>query len=196
MKKILLALTHPDEWNQLLPFNSYIKSIKDNYEKVIAVVPYKGYVVISEADEIVTVNDGDFFSYPNVLDTPDRKNESFIQRCVEYCKEKYGEENLDIKSWQGTSYDTGVVNERILSVAKIYKTSFTYAKIFLESESSIKPTKEVFEQVKTKYGELFDENTFIVITRNFVNKATVFNTINSVPDLEEKINYLTNKDFF
>ena len=78
MKKILLALTHPDEWNQLLPFNSYIKSIKDNYEKVIAVVPYKGYVVISEADEIITVNDGDFFSYPNVLDTPNRKNEAFI----------------------------------------------------------------------------------------------------------------------
>lgn len=193
MKKTLLALTHPDEWNQLLPFNSYIKSIKDNYEKVIAVVPYKGYVVISEADEIITVNDGDFFSYPNVLDTPDRKNESFIQRCVEYCKEKYGEENLDIKSWQGTNYDTGIVNESILKNYEIYITSFTYAKNFLDSESTIKPTKEVFEQVKAKYGKLFDENTFIVMTRNFTNKALVHNTINSVPDLEERINYLTDK---
>jgi hypothetical protein len=33
------------------------------------------------------------------------------------------------------------------------------------------------------------------MTRNFSNKAVVYNTINSVPDLEEKLNFLTDKGF-
>lgn len=190
MKKILLALTHPDEWNQLLPFNSYINSIKDNYEKVIAVVPYKGYIVITDADEIVTVKDGDLFSYPNILETPHRRNNQFLDKCVNYCITKYGKENLEIKSWQKTDYHDGVVDEFNKPIYEYYKTSFNYVKNFLETESTIKPTKVVFQQINSKYGYLFDDKTFIVMTRNFTNKSTVHNTIHSVPDLEEKLKYL------
>lgn len=191
MKKILLVLTHPDEWNQLLPFNGYIQSIKNNYDKVVAVVPYKGYVVLSEADEIVTVNDGDLFSYPSILETSSRRNVYFLDKCVEYCLKKYGEENVDIRSWQRTKYHIGIVDEFRQTAYEYYITSFTYAKNFLKSESTIKPTEEVFLQIKSKYGHLFDENTFIVMTRNFTNKAITYNTINSTPDLDERLKYLT-----
>lgn len=192
MKK-LLALTHPDEWNQLLPFNSFIRNLKDsnNYDYVIAVVPYKGYIVISEADEIITIKDGDLFSYPSILEKLDtRRNDEFLSRCVNFCFEKYGSENIDIKSWQNTEFDTGVVDEVNRPPIDYYLNSFNYAKNFFDNGLTIKPTKKVFELVEKKYSHLFDDNTLIIITRNFTNKANIHNTTNSLPFLEKTLQFL------
>ena len=194
MKK-LLALTHPDEWNQLLPFNSFIKNLKEQngYEYVIAVVPYKGNIVISEADEIITVEDGDLFSYPSILEKLDtRRNDDFLNRCVRFCFEKYGSENIDIKSWQNTEYDDGVVDEINNPPLDYYRKSFEYAKKFFENGLTIKPTKRTFEEIEKKYGHIFNNKTLILLTRNFTNKVNIHNTTNTLPYLEETLNYLTN----
>jgi hypothetical protein len=194
MKK-LLALTHPDEWNQLLPFNSFIKSLKEQngYEYVIAVVPYKGNIVISEADEIITVADGDLFSYPDILEKLDtRRNDDFLNRCVRFCFEKYGSDNIDIKSWQNTEYDDGVVDEINKPPLDYYRKSFEYAKKFFDGGLTIKPTKKIFKEVENKYGHIFNDKTLILLTRNFNNKANIHNTTNTLPYLEETLNYLTN----
>jgi hypothetical protein len=194
MKK-LLAITHPDEWNQLLPFNSFIRSLKElnGYDYVIAVVPYKGSVVISEADEIITIKDGDLFSYPSILEKLDtRRNNDFLKRCVNFCFEKYGSENIDIKSWQNTEYDDGVVDEINKPALEYYRKSFEYAKKFFDCGLTITPTKKIFEKIKEKYGNLFNDKTLIVMTRNFTNKANVHNTINTLPNLEKTLNYLIN----
>jgi len=191
MKK-LLAITHPDEWNQLLPFNSFIRNLKElnGYDYVIAVVPYKGNVVISEADEIITIKDGDLFSYPAILEEMGgRRNDDFLNRCVKFCVEKYGLENLDIKSWQNTEYDNGVVDESKPPL-HYYLKSFEYAKKFFDDGLTITPTKKVFEEVKKKYKNIFDEKTLILITRNFNNKANTHNTTNTLPHLEKTLNYL------
>jgi len=180
MKK-LLAITHPDEWNQLLPFNSFIRNLKElnGYEYVIAVVPYKGNIVISEADEIITIKDGDLFSYPAILEKLDtRRNDDFLNRCVKFCFEKYGSENIDIKSWQNTDYDDGVVDEINKPPLEYYRKSFEYAKKFFDDGLTITPTKKIFEYVKQKYGNLFNDKTLIVLTRNFTNKANIHNTAN------------------
>ena len=88
--KILIAATHPDEWNQLLPFNSFISTIRNEYDWVIAIVPYKGYVVMSAADEIVTLEDGILFSYPDILEKREtRRNDVFLEKCISFCKKKY-----------------------------------------------------------------------------------------------------------
>jgi hypothetical protein len=193
MKK-LVAITHPDEWNQLLPFNSYINTIKNDYECVIAIVPYKGYIVLSEADEIVTTHDGDIFSYPAILEKNHRRNDEFLDKCVNFCINKYGIENIDIKSWQNTKYDEGIVNEISEPEIKYYQKSFFYAKKFLDYGLTIKPTKGVFNKIKHKYGKFFNGNTFIIMTRNFHNKATFHNTINTLPNLENTIKHLTESD--
>jgi hypothetical protein len=191
MKKYLLVLTHPDEWNQLLPFNSYINSLKSGYEKVIGVVPYKGHIVLSEADEIITVNDGDYFSYPSILENLNtRRNDEFLNKCVNFCVEKYGSENLDIRSWQNTTYDSGVVDEISKPAVEYYKSSFNYAKKFFDDGLTIKPTESGFNAIEVKYGDIFDENTFIVLTRNFSKKTNVHNTINTLPHLKKTIQHL------
>lgn len=192
MKK-LLAITHPDEWNQLLPFNSFIRNLKElnGYEYVIAVVPYKGNIVISEADEIITIKDGDLFSYPAILEKLDtRRNDDFLNRCVKFCFEKYGSENIDIKSWQNTDYDDGVVDEINKPPLEYYRKSFEYAKKFFDDGLTITPTKKIFESVKQKYGNLFNDKTLIVLTRNFTNKANIHNTANTLPYLEKTLNHL------
>jgi len=193
MKKILISLYHPDEWNQLLPYNSYIHEIKDKYSKVISVVPYKGYILMSECDEILTVNDGDFFSYPSVLDTPIRYNHDFLKKCVDYCLEKYGVDNIEIKSYQKTKYDNGVVDQDAPPI-DYYKTSISYAKKFFDNRLIIKPTELIFNSVKQKYGHLFSEKTFILLTRNFKTKALGHNTKVSLPSLGNLLKKLTEND--
>ena len=189
MSKILIALTQPEEWNQILPFNSFINEIKEGYSKVIGIVQYNGYIVLSSVDEIVTVNNGDFFSYPSVLDTKFRENDSFLDKCVNHCIEKYGIENIEIRSWQNTKYDNGVVD--VWSALNSYRTSFGYAKKFFDNGLTIKPTEEVFKSVEQKYGRLFTDKTFILMTRNFNRKTTEYNTSSSLPNLGNLLNQLT-----
>ncbi len=43
------------------------------------------------------------------LDT--RRNDDFLNRCVKFCFEKYGSENIDIKSWQNTDYESVALTE-------------------------------------------------------------------------------------
>jgi hypothetical protein len=193
MKKILLAICHPDEWNQFICFNSYVSEIKNNYSRVVCVLPYKPYVVMSEVDEIVTVQDGLFFSYPQILNYSQRNSNEFLNLSVNYVLEKYGQENVEIKSWQNTKYDDGKVNEA-KGPLDYYQTSFFYAKKFFESGKVIKPTKKIFNIIKKKYQKYFDENTFIILTRNFESKATVHNTSNMLPNLKKTLEFLTNNN--
>lgn len=191
MKKILLAITHPDEWHQFISFNSYIGEVKKNYSYVIGILPYKPYIVMSEVDEIVTVADGDFFSYPEILNFNQRRNDEFLDKCVNYVLEIYGSENVEIVSWQDTKYHCGKVNE-LISVLGYYQTSFDYAKKFFSSGDVIRPTENVYNSIRERYQKNFDENTFILLTRNLQSKAPIHNTLNSLPQLENTIRFLTN----
>ncbi len=189
MLKILLVINHPEEWNQLLPFNAFIHTLKPNYSKVIAAVQYNGYIVISEADELICEKENNFFKYPKMLDTSKREDDLFLEKCVNFCCEKYGVENLDIFSWRETKYNNGVVN--VNNIVDFYKKSFEYVKKYLELGKTIKPTIKTFDFIKNKYGDLFKENTFILLTRNFSNKAPIHNTENSLPNLEKLLSHLT-----
>ena len=193
MSKVLIYITHPEEWNQLLPFNSFINETKSKDSKVIGITQYNGYIVLSSVDEIVTVKNGDFFSYPSVLDSTARENDLFLEKCINYCIEKYGIDNVEIRSWQKTEYDDGVVD--VFSPRSAYTTSLNYAKKFFENGLTIRPTEKTFKSVKKKYGHLFSDKTLVLITRNFKNKSTQFNTSTSLPDLEQLLKKLITEGF-
>jgi hypothetical protein len=193
MSKVLIYITQPEEWNQLLPFNSFINESKTDGSKVIGITQYNGYIVLSSVDEIITVKNGDFFSYPSVLDSASRENDLFLEKCINYCTEKYGIDNIEIRSWQKTEYDDGVVD--VFSPRNTYTTSLDYAKKFFDNGLTIKPTEKVFKSIKKKYGHLFTDKTFILITRNFKNKSTEHNTLSSLPHLEKLLNKLISNGY-
>jgi hypothetical protein len=186
-RKVLIALMHPDEWNQYIPFNGYIASIKKDYDHVVAVVERNPMALLSEADEYYTVKNT---LYPGILDSSSRVNNSFINKCVEKVKEDFKDDELTFVSWQKTNYHGGIVN--ILGPAiHVYTTSFKYAQDWYKSGGLIYPTADAYNRMKDKYSGIFNENTFVVLTRNFKNKAVGGNTKRIIPGFEELINHLT-----
>ncbi len=189
-RNILVALIHPEEWNQYIPFNGYLSNIKQNYEHVIGVVAEKPMALLSEADEYYTVKNGTLFSYPALLNTSARENEAFIIKCAEKIKEDFKNDNLTFVSWQDTTYAKGIINIHG-HPAPVYRTAFANAIEWYKKEKLLCPTKESYDKMSEKYGNLFDDKTFIVLSREYSNKAPVHNTKNSITNFEGLIRHLS-----
>jgi hypothetical protein len=187
--KILVAMIHPEEWNQYIPFDGYLKSIKNNYSKILCVVHEYAKIFITSADVIYTMKNSEMdIKYPSFLDTSVRENHFFIDRCVEEIKKDYPTENLEFVSWQGSNHHSGIVDIRYAT--ETYQTSFKYAQEWYKSGNLVYPTEETFNKIKLKYEKPFDEKTYIILTRNFKNKANVYNTSHFMPEIDKFINHL------
>ncbi len=189
-RNILVALIHPEEWNQYIPFNGYLSTIKGNYDHTIGVVAEKPMALLSEADEYYTIKNGTLFSYPALLDTSARENESFIIKCAEKIKEDFKEDNLTFVSWQDTTYAKGIISITD-HPAPVYRTAFANAIKWYKKEKLLCPTFNSFQKMSEKYGNLFNDNTFIVLSREYANKAPVHNTKNSITNFEAFLRHLT-----
>lgn len=190
-RKILVALIHPEEWNQYIPFNGYLSSIRDQYDYVIGVVAEKPLILLSEVDEYYTLDNGySELSYPRVLDTSVRENHEFIDKCVSKIQSDFEGCNLSYVSWQRTSVFPGIVDIKG-DAAKVYRTSFKCAQDWYKKEKLICPTEETFHKVKDEFGHLFNDNTFILLSRNFQMKAPEHNTKNSIINFESMVRFLT-----
>jgi len=191
--KILVAMIHPEEWNQYIPFDGYLKSIKNNYSKIICVVHEYAKIFITSADIIYTMKNSEMdIKYPAFLDTNVRENHYFIDKCIDEIKKDFPNEELEFVSWQSTSHHSGIVDIRYAT--QTYKTSFKYAQEWYKSGSLVYPTEKTFNKIKLKYGGIFDKKTFIILTRNFKNKASVYNTSNFMPEIDNFVNHLLDND--
>lgn len=189
--KVLVALIQPEEWNQYIPFNGYISTIKAQYDYVIGVIAEKPMVLLSEVDEYYTVKDGESdFSYPSLLDTSARENNDFIDLCINKIKEDFAEDDLEFISWQNTNHSTGIVNIRD-NAANVYRTSFGYAQKWYDLGRLIYPTKKTFDKISNKYKDKLSDDFFIVLSRNYANKAPAHNTKKSIPNFNLLLKFLT-----
>jgi len=68
---------------------------------------------------------------------------------------------------------------------------YTWIKEWLK-EKSLECSKNTFNKIKEKYGHLFNEKTFVFVSRNFKNKNISANTTVMYPDCEKMLQYLTN----
>lgn len=193
-RKILVALMHPDEWNQYIPFNGYIKSIKDNYDYIISVAAENPLHLLSEADEYYTIKNSDLkhLGYPTILDSPIRTNDLFIEKCCEQILKDFPEDNLTLISWQKTKYHGGIIKSS-MSTNEQYRVAFKYAQAWYDAQKLIYPTENVYNNIKQKYGHLFNDDTFIVISRNYKNKATIQNTNSIVTNFYDLLKFLTHR---
>ena len=191
--KILVALIHPEEWNQYIPFNGYISTIKNNYDYVIGVVAEKPLILLSEVDECYTITDGLCgTSYPSILDTSSRENHQFINKCVEQIKQDFSEDELTFISWQKTAHHTGIIDIHSRNPSEVYRTSFGYAQVWYKLHKTIQPTEKTFINISKKYGHLFDDKTFILLSRNFKNKSPIHNSKTCIINFEPLLDFLVN----
>lgn len=188
-RKILVASIHPEEWNQYIPFNGYLSTIKHDYDHVVGVIAYNPLILLSEADEYYTVKNGNGFAYPALLDTSARENHEFINKCINQIKKDFQSEELHFVSWQNTSETKGVIDIR-QNPAIVYRKSFSCAQDWYKSGKLIYPTINSYNSISNKFGHLITDDTFIVLTRDYNNKSPIHNTKTSIKNFELMISFL------
>lgn len=193
-RKILVALIHPDEFNQFIPFNGYINSIKNNFDYVVGVVPENPLILLSSANEYYTIKNESMneLKYPQVLDTSTRLNNAFINKCVAQVLNDFKNDDLTFISWQPTNYHEGVLTKNMINT-DVYRVSFKWAQEWYKTKQLICPTEQTYNRIKERYQHLFDSNTFILLSRNFKNKATIHNSDSIIINFQDLVAFLTTK---
>ena len=74
-----------------------------------------------------------------------------------------------------------------------YKRDLSYIKEYLQKGNLLKPSQKSFENIKEKYGHMFNENTFIVLTRNFTKKQPGTNSSSVQPNSEKFFQFLIDR---
>ena len=198
MRRVLVGIIYPDEWNQYIPFNSYLSNVKSDYDEIICVISERPMCLLSEADTIYTIANEKMGkkSYPFILDNCESAKVSFIDDCIDKIKEDYKGDDIKITVWknnpeQSIDFENFVLSEQ-WGAGTIYKKSFELAGEWLEKENLIYPSHETYLEIEKKYGYLFNNNTFVLLTRNFSIKSQVENTKNMFPYISETVDYLVN----
>lgn len=195
------------EWNDYVGFNGFLFDLKQKYsfKEIVVVVPNKALSIITEADKFITISDDsieEYNNYPNVLEELDTKliklgNDSFIthgrnksnlfELCYDYIKKSPDFTNHKLRFYEKE------VNYYQMNCVESYKNTFGNLQKLIHNSRLIKPRKEIYSKINKKYKNLFNKNnkTYMIITRNFTNKAPAENTINLLPNLEQIIDYLT-----
>lgn len=197
------------EMNDFANFNGYLHTIRNQYDEIIAAVPEKAIGAISEADKFLSISneylDKIGANYPQVLEnqgtkapimTPNgpliissRNNSDFYQKVIDHVEEN----KLKYKDYEFKFFEQEV-NLYTASATSCYTRLFNNLHAWLLDKKTIKPTEKVFNRIKEKYGHLFKEKTYILLTRNFKHKVPQDNTHIILPDLSKIVEYLTTNE--
>jgi len=184
------------EFHAFIKCNLFLAELRKRYEpiKIVCSIPEKALGVLSEADEILVCSseqlDKENANVPQVLDTlGSRDNSSRYSRTVEFVEKNYKDfvllryDELDIPSlaWFGP-----------VDLADSFRRDFGWLCSYLSSGNCLMPTKKAYENMKSKYGSIFNEKTYIIVTRNFASKQPAYNTLAMVPQLTELAPVLIN----
>lgn len=198
----ILIFSPFDEFNSFFRFNVFLYQLKKRIEcHITAALPYKAISVVSEADDYLTVEDSFFDSkganYPQVLDIMTDRN---ITDFREFCYSKIDKEEYDdilvygvfkITTLDGrdfTKYGIDIwFNEPDLGKTYFLRDIHWFRQWLSSPGKSLKPTTANFEKMESKYNV---RESFILITRNFLNKQPTTNTHISIPNLKEMVEYL------
>lgn len=203
MKKLII-FAPVQEFNVFGRMNCFLWKIKPQFEKIIVVTYPQIFGVFNQADEFISVKDSFLdkhgINYPEILETPSRIVDIFIERIEGYISENYDlSKHLilynhiwSIKDKEGNVYfDWYSVGGG--GVALGYKRDCNIMREYLRSGGKLlMPTQKDYDSIKSKYGHLFNDNTFILITRNFKNKQPFYNASVTMPNLTKLIEHLIN----
>jgi hypothetical protein len=184
------------EFHAFMKFNMFLFQIKNEYNKIIAIVPEKAIDIVSNADEIISISneylDERNANYPEVLNLLGNRNISdFFPKAKKYISEVKSDNSIvlhyDVYKISDNAYPTFNTSD----LGDCYKRDFKYISDWLSNGGLLYPRKSVFESVEDKFSQY--ENHFVIITRNFSKKQPDTNTSSVFPQTEELLRYLTDR---
>lgn len=198
------------EFSAFLRFNIFINRLKDVEDVLVtAIVIDSAIDIIEDADDIITISTEYLkktnSNYPNNLEIlGDRNNSDFFKKALDFINKNYDVKSSNILFWHPLNVkdkdgnirytslmDTTGLSEDKSPIGSAYDRDYFFIKNWLSKGNTLKPKKENFDTIKDLYGHLFNDRTFIIITRNFKNKQPNTNTHIMIPNLENIIRSLT-----
>ena len=204
MNKDLIVYCPVLEFHAFLKCNLFLKEIKKRYSniRIVCAIPEKALGTISEADELLLASneymDKQGANLPEVLNlmTKNGREEASTRwiDTVNFIKERY--ENDDgFKIVKYHEFDILDVNDSLVfsnwyskgTGLGHWRRDFGNMCEAIRQGDFLRPEFETFKSIKSKYGSIFDENTYIIITRNFEKKQSDSNTLQTIPELNRVI---------
>jgi len=197
------------EFHAFLKCNLFLRELKKRYKniKIICAIPEKAVGTISEADELLLASNEYMneqgANLPEVLNImTDNGRELASTRwkdTVEFIQKKY-KNNSDFKIVKYHEFGISDLDDNTIFSSWFskdhglghWRRDFENLCSFIREGNFLRPEFKTFQNIKEKYGSIFDKKTYIIVTRNFENKQPNTNTLQAVPELKEIIPYLLN----
>lgn len=212
MKNNIFLFCPMYEFSSFLRVNSFICRLKQKYPNiyVTAVVCDMSKDIIVDADEIITISSNHLneqsANYPQILEIigGTRNVSNFFTIAFDYITNKLQITKDKIYIWDDYyvhDFDNNIVFKELMDykhisnpsdLAKTYIRDYETIQNWLSVGNTIKPTEEVYNDIKNKYSNLFDDNTYVLVSRNFKNKQPQTNTDIIVPNFKEIITNIVN----
>lgn len=190
--------------------------------RIICAIPEKAIGTISEADELILTSneymDKQGANLPEVLNimtengrelssTRWSDTNKFIQKKYKNADDfklvKYSEfsildanNNIVFSKWYTKADDSRdrmeIIEHAGHDSRDQWRRDFGNVCSFIRENNFLKPEFNTFQNMKDKYGSMFDDKTYIIVTRNFEKKQPFYNTLQVVPELKELIPFLLN----
>ena len=208
MSKNLIIYCTISEFHTFLKCNLFLRELKKRYKNedinVICAIPEKAVGIINEADGLLLASneymDKQSANLPKVLDvlSPNGRESASARwsDTVKFIQKKYKIDDILLQYEE--HYILGAHGEALSfpwhkgtdSLMESYRRDLRYLCSYLKEGNFLKPEFETYQRIKKKYGSIFNDKTYIIITRNFVYKQPETNTTSIIPELYEIIPHL------
>jgi hypothetical protein len=210
--KTLLIFGPAEEFNAFNRFNSMIPKFKNGYDKVIVSTSYNSVCILNNADEFIcpkTIHKEN--NYPYILNSQNRTERFYINdNFLESIKMKYSDTvdylfymdapHRDYMNLFGEKHQNKLPKNTIVYTGKEHSTmgnwiisDFKRLSNNLINGYRILPWKEDKEKIENKYSHLFNDMTYVILTRNLINKQPEL--YNSTDKLLPMINTLLERGY-
>lgn len=196
-----------DEYNMFSRFNSFLVKLKKRFAYIIAVVPEKAITILSEAYEIISASNEYLnkkgANYPDILNIMNgsRNISDFYQKALQIAKTKYPDYQI---LYYAKTMDHVAVDENDIPIfpeltkqllGDAMTRDYQMTANWLKNNNLLYPTKETFSLINNKYSSIFEDDTFIIMTRNFSDKQPEHNTQIKYEFVKDFIEFMTNKGY-
>jgi hypothetical protein len=209
MSKDLIVYCPVLEFHSFFKCNLFLRELKKRYKdiRIICAIPEKAIGTISETDELIIASneymDKQGANLPEVLNVVTENGRELLSTrwfdTNKFIQKKYKNAD-DFKLVKYSEFNILDANNNIVfskwfskgSGLGHWRRDFGNLCSFVREGNFLKPEFDTFQNIKDKYGSMFNDKTYIIITRNFEKKQPSTNTLQVVPELKELIPFLLN----
>lgn len=210
MNKTIIIYCPVFEFHAFGKCNVFIHELKKRIEsstKIVCAVPEVAIGLIPEANELLILNkDFEFSKILNVMTCTKAEfgeasrdgNSKRQSETINFINSKYSGTNFEVLFYGELSIQN-IKNETVCDWYTVSNLGTAFVRDFgnickyIRDNNYYKPTKTTYNKIKNKFGHLFNNQTYIFLTRNFKNKQPEANTLALNPNLLNLIHYLKDR---